>query len=247
VSLTQGIRVFRPLALELLTRLDEVQAGAMFGGAGESADPGTLLIPRPGRKARVSVISFVGLRTDDQRQGFVNQLQLELFAWIKNNPAGNRPLGGLFIMDEAQTLAPFGPSTPSTQSTQSTLMLVEQARKYGLGLIFATQAPKGLNNRIPGSSATLFIGQLNAPAQITAVREMARAKGGTLDHVGALKVGQFYMTTEGSRPQRVRTPNCLSHHPKSALTPDEVIQRARNDVWPEQDPDTPDERRSEGS
>jgi DNA helicase HerA-like ATPase len=27
-------------------------------------------------------------------------------------------------------------------------MLVSQARKYGLGLIFATQAPKGLHNQI---------------------------------------------------------------------------------------------------
>lgn len=216
------------LAAELAKSLQAAQVNdPLFGGTGEPADPGTLLTPSPGKKARISVISFVGLPTDEQRQGFVNQLQLELFAWIKNNPAGDRPLGGLFVMDEAQTLAPAGASTPSTQST---LMLVAQARKYGLGLVFATQVPKGLNNRIPGNSATQFIGQLNAPAQIAAAREMAQAKGGTLDHVGALRVGQFYATTEGSRFQRVRTPNCLSHHPKGALSTEDVIQRTRNNV-----------------
>jgi hypothetical protein len=214
------------LAAELAKSLRAARVNdALFGSAGEPAEPGMLLTPSQGKRARVSVISFVGLQSDEQRQGFVNQLQLELFAWIKNNPAGDRPLGGLFVMDEAQTLAPAGASTPSTHST---LMLVAQARKFGLGMVFATQAPKGLHNRIPGNSATQFVGLLSAPAQVTAAREMAQAKGGRLDHVGALKVGQFYATIEGSRFQRLRTPNCLSHHPKSALTPEEVIQRTRN-------------------
>jgi hypothetical protein len=223
------------LAAELAKSLHADRVNdTLFGGAGEPADPGLLLTPTPGKSARISVISFVGLRTDEQRQGFVNQLQLELFAWIKSNPAGDRPLGGLFVMDEAQTLAPAGVSTPSTHST---LMLVAQARKYGLGLVFATQAPKALNNRIPGNSTTLFIGQLNSPTQIAAAREMARSKGGTLEHIGALKPGQFYLSTEGSRFDRMRAPNCLSYHPKSALTPEEVVQRARDDSWPKQDPD----------
>ncbi len=39
-------------------------------------------------------------------QSFVNQLQMALLSWIKRNPARDRPLGGLFIMDEAQDLAP---------------------------------------------------------------------------------------------------------------------------------------------
>ena len=60
-----------------------------------------------------------------------------------------------FVMDEAQTLAPSGPMTPCTQST---LALVAQARKYGLGLILATQAPKALHNRIPGNAKTQFLG-----------------------------------------------------------------------------------------
>ena len=68
--------------------------------------------------------------------------------------------GGLFVMDEAQTFAPSGAMTACTQST---LALASQARKYGLGLVFATQAPKGLHNRIPGNAATQFFGLLNAP------------------------------------------------------------------------------------
>src|SRR5690606_5562377 len=166
----------------------------LFAGAGEPVDPGTLLTPPPGKRARVSVISLIGLAADEQRQSFVNQLQMALFAWIKRHPAGDRPLGGLFVMDEAQTLAP---SAPITACTRSTLMLASQARKYGLGLIFATQAPKGLHNQIPGNASTQFFGLLNAPAQIDTARELARFKGGDVPDISRLRSGEFYLATEG--------------------------------------------------
>jgi hypothetical protein len=53
-----------------------------------AVDPCLLLTLPPGRWARVSVISFVGLHDLQQRQIFVNQLQLALFSWIKRHPAG---------------------------------------------------------------------------------------------------------------------------------------------------------------
>jgi hypothetical protein len=196
----------------------------LFGGAGTPVDPGVLLTPPPGKKARISVISLAGLTTDEQRQSFVNQLQMALFAWVKKHPAGDRPLGGLFVMDEAQTLAPSGPMTACTEST---LALASQARKYGLGLVFATQAPKGLHNRIPGNAATQFFGLLNAPAQIDAAQEMARAKGGSVPDIGRMGTGQFYAAVEGTAFVKVQTPLCLSYHPKSPLTTEEVVARAR--------------------
>ncbi|WP_433418221.1 ATP-binding protein [Microtetraspora malaysiensis] len=195
----------------------------MFGGEGTPVDPGLLLTPPEGRRARISVISFVGMQGDEQRQSFVNQLQMALFAWIKRNPAGDRPLGGLFVMDEAQT---FAPSTSLTPCTRSTLALASQARKYGLGLVFATQAPKGLHNQIPGNAATQFFGLLNSPAQIAAAREIAQAKGSGVEEISRLGAGQFYAASEGTPFVKLRVPMCLSHHPRAALTAEEVIERA---------------------
>ncbi|SHM20509.1 helicase HerA domain-containing protein [Cryptosporangium aurantiacum] len=196
----------------------------LFGGAGASADPGMLLTPPPGKRARVSVVSMVGLPSDEQRQSFVNQLQMALFAWVKKHPAGDRPLGGLFVMDEAQTLAPSGAMTACTKST---LALASQARKYGLGLVFATQAPKGLHNQIPGNAATQFFGLLNAPAQIAAAQEMAKAKQGSVPDIGKMGTGQFYVAAEEKSFVKTQTPLCLSYHPKSPLTTEEVVERAR--------------------
>jgi hypothetical protein len=195
----------------------------LFGGSGRAADPSVLLTPADGKRARISVISFVGLDEDEQRQSFVNQLQMALFSWIKANPAGDRPLGALLVMDEAQTFAPSGAATACTESTIS---LVSQARKYGLGMVFATQAPKGLHNRIPGNAATQFFGYLNSGAQINAATELARAKGGQVSDISRLTSGQFYVASEGLAFARVQAPMCLSHHPQSAPTAEEVIERA---------------------
>jgi hypothetical protein len=221
-GLDDAAKIAADLAQTLTASMDN---DPMFGGRGHPADPADLLTPSPGKRARISVISLVGLPGDDTRQSFVNQLQMDLFAWIKRHPAGDRPLLGLLVMDEAQTFAPSGTMTACTQST---LALASQARKYGLGLIFATQAPKNLHNRIPGNAATHFFGRLSVPIQIEAAREMAKVKGGDVPDVGNLTAGEFYIALEGEAPHRTRIPMSLSHHPPSPLTDEEVMQRARS-------------------
>ena len=206
------------------TLLAETVNDPMLGGTGEAVDPSVLLQPAGGRRARISVISLVGLPNDEQRQHFVNQLQMALFAWVKKHPAGDRPLGGLFVMDEAQT---FAPSSGRTATTDSTLALASQARKYGLGLVFATQAPKGLHNQIAGNATTQFFGLLNAPAQIAAAQEMAAQKGGDALGIARLRPGEFFAASDSVAFQRVRSPMCLSHHPRSPMTQEEILELAR--------------------
>ncbi|MEC3974098.1 helicase HerA domain-containing protein [Amycolatopsis sp. H20-H5] len=187
-------------------------------------DPGMLLTPPPDKTARVSVISLDGLPSMKEKQGFVNQLQMELFAWVKRHPARDRPLGGLLVMDEAHELAPSAGSTPSTESS---IRLATQARKYGLGLVLATQSPKAVHNRISGSATTQFFGLLSHSTHIDAARNLARNKGRDLYDLGRMPPGEFYVTGEGIAFQKVRVPMSLSHHPRGPLTTEEVLDRAR--------------------
>lgn len=196
----------------------------MLGGGGTPVDPSVLLTPTAGKRARISVVSLIGLPDEGNRQGFVNQLELALFAWIKKNPAGDRPLGALFVMDEAQTLVPSGRVTPCTRST---VALASQARKYGLGLVFATQAPKGIDAKIVGNASTQFFGRLNTPVQINAANEMASAKGSRINDIGRLGTGEFYVAPDGASFQKVNTPMCLSFHPSSPLSDEEVVALSR--------------------
>jgi DNA helicase HerA-like ATPase len=108
------------------------------------------------------------------------------------------------------------------------LALASQARKYGLGLVFATQAPKAIHNRVVGNAATQLFGFINSPVQVAAAKEMAAAKSSTVLDISRLRAGEFYLGDEGSEFRKVRTPMCLSHHPSSALTAEEVLVRARS-------------------
>ena len=124
-----------------------------------------------------------------------------------------------------------GPSTRTTAVLHSRTFPSRRttARKYGLGLLFATQAPKALHNQIPGNAATQFYGRLSSPVQITAAREVAKAKGGDVPDIARLTRGQFYVGTDGTKFIKTATPMCLSYHPAAPLTEDEVIARARAD------------------
>lgn len=196
----------------------------LFGAAGTPLDPGVLLTASPGHRARISVISLIGLSSEEQRQSFVSQLQMGLMTWIKAHPASDRPLSGLLVMDEAQTIAPSGPTTAATEST---LALASQARKYGLGLVFATQAPRGIHNRIVGNAATQFYGLIKATAQISAVRQLAQGRSSELIDVSGPAPGVFYLSDENAAFRKIAVPMSLSHHPPSALSAEEVLARAR--------------------
>lgn len=212
------------LAHEMAQTLEAVRVNdALFGGGGRPLDPEELLTPSAGKRARISVVNFVGLPEEEDRQGFINQLQMALFSWVKRHPQSDKPLRGLYVMDEAQTFAPSGRSTPCTHST---VALASQARKYGLGLVFATQSPRGIHSNLVGNCATQFYGFLNTVAHIDAVRELARAKAGAVPDISRLKAGEFYVASEGVAFRKVVVPMCLSHHPGNALGEHEVLERA---------------------
>jgi Helicase HerA, central domain len=198
-----------------------VATDRLMRSPGVNLDPQSLF-HGPTDRTRISVINFSGLADDEGRQSFVNQLQMSLFTWIKRKPS---PTGRLYVLDEAQNFAPSQKSTPCKESTVS---LAAQARKYGLGMIFATQTPKGIDNKIVSNCTTHFYGRMSAPATIEAIRELMAAKGGTADDIGRLSRGEFYFSTEATpRPIKIRTPLCLSWHPPNPLTAGEVVARAR--------------------
>ncbi len=189
---------------------------------GPVLDPATLFAGPDEGRTRVSVINLSALGSDLAREDFVNRLQMALFGWIKRNPS---PRGRLYAIDEAQTFLPAAGRIVA--SSASGRKLAAQARKYGLGLVVATQAPKGIDTQIVSNCTTQFFGRQSSPATIAGAAEMMAAKGGAASDIGKLVRGEFYFATEGmGRPRRVSTPLCLSHHPANPPSPDEVLSRA---------------------
>jgi hypothetical protein len=200
----------------------------LLAASGPTLDPATLF-RGAADKTRISVINLSGLPSDEQRQSFVNQLAMTLFTWIRKHPArAERPLLGILVIDEAQN---FVPSQGGGVSKPNLTQLTQQARKYGLGLIFATQMPKGIAHQIMSNCTTQIFGKQNSPTAIATVQELLSAKGGDGNDVPRLGRGQFYMHTEGfERPVKVHAPLCLSHHPATPPSEHDVVDLARRSI-----------------
>ena len=205
----------------------QMQIDPLLGGSGEALDPAVLLglHTAPGR-TRISVINFAGLPALDQQQQFLNRLAMSLFSWIKRHPADrSAPLRGLLVLDEARD---FIPGVSKSPCRDSFVRLAAQARKYGLGLILATQAPKEIHNGIVSNCSTSFYGKGNSPAVINAIKELLKNKGGQGDDVARLSQGRFYVhNADVTRtPVKVGTRLCLSRH-REPLAPKAIAERAQ--------------------
>jgi hypothetical protein len=229
-----GLLTDLPEGLSLIGNAGKIAAGManqlyaaiatnpLLRAEGPLLDPKVLFFEPDPTRLRISVINMSGLVSDAAREDFVNRLQMTLFSWIKKNPSTS---GLLYVIDEAQT---FLPSQKPTISLGSGIKLVAQARKYGLGMIVATQAPRGIHNQVVQNCTTQFFGKQNAPATINAAQEIIAASGGRAEDLGKLRAGEFYFATDGSgKPGKVRTPICLSFHPPNPPTPEEVIALAK--------------------
>jgi hypothetical protein len=202
-----------------------VATNPLLRAEGPVLDPRLLFFGPDPARVRVSVINLSGLASEAAREDFVNRLQMTLFGWIKKHPSTS---GLLYVIDEAQT---FLPSQKPVASLGSGTKLVAQARKYGLGMIVATQVPRGIHNQVVSNCTTQFFGKQSAPATIAAAQEIIAASGGRADDIGRLKAGEFYFATEGSgRPGKLKTPICLTYHPPNPPAPNEVIALAKLSV-----------------
>ncbi len=153
-------------------------------------------------------------------------LATTLFAWIaRNRVAEGSPPRALLVIDEAKDFLPTARATPCKESL---LKLMRQGRKYGLGVVFATGEPTGIDHAAIASCATQILGKASSPPAIERMRGLLQVRGGKGDDIAQLRPGEFYVSSDGvSMPQKIATPWCLSWHPGTPLDAQEVLQRSR--------------------
>jgi hypothetical protein len=113
------------------------------------------------------IIYLVPLPTET-KQLVLNWLCETIYQWMMNVPATNpdRPRLILFI-DEA--LVYVTESNPP-EHKQALFSLLNEGRKYGVGLVLAVQTPRGLPPEVSNNCKTKFFGALDDPGDLAYVK-----------------------------------------------------------------------------
>ncbi|WP_050024407.1 DUF87 domain-containing protein [Verrucomicrobium sp. BvORR034] len=109
----------------------------------------------PEGKPRVSIFSIAHL-SDAQRMFFVSLLLNQTLGWMRAQ-SGTTSLRAMLYMDEI-----FGylPPTANPPSKKPMMILLKQARAFGLGILLATQNPVDLDYKALSNIGTWWLGRL---------------------------------------------------------------------------------------
>jgi len=146
---------------------------------GESLDIQKLLYDADG-KAKIAIFSISHLN-DDERMFFVTLLLNKYIEWMRRQ-SGASALKTLLYMDE---IYGFFPPVKNPPSKEPMMLLLKQARAFGVGVILSTQNPVDLDYKGLSNIGTWFIGRLQTSQDIERV----------IDGLGG-KIGSSYSKKE---------------------------------------------------
>ncbi|MHA1732623.1 MAG: ATP-binding protein, partial [Promethearchaeota archaeon] len=186
------------------------------------------VLPDPKKVVPLVVFDLRGITNEKDKQSFVAQALGAVHRWIWEK-GGTSRLRALLYFDE---LFGFMPPVRKTPSKQILLLLLKQARSFGLGLVLATQNPGDLDYRGLGNIGTWFVGRLAAKTDIQKVsrglRSVLEAQGkvedeirDVLNKIQGLKPGQFLFQNAKMGVRRLKSRWLLTYH-KGPLVPAEI-------------------------
>ncbi|MHA1861875.1 MAG: ATP-binding protein, partial [Candidatus Ranarchaeia archaeon] len=152
----------------------------------------TFLERDPSGKTPVNIIYLNTLNDQEDKLFFLAILARELYNWMLKHPSNKLQL--FFYIDE---IAPYLPPHPYTPPPKTMLkMIFKQARKYGVGLVAATQNPTDLDYKALAQVSTWALGRMMTKQDIDRVRHILRAISPAhvdkiADTLPKLKVGEF--------------------------------------------------------
>jgi hypothetical protein len=153
-----NLKIFYPQneRLKLAMLLNNVLASPGFSmwTEGEPLDIQKLLYTKEG-KPKVSILSIAHLDTA-QRMFFVTLFLNKYISWMRQQK-GTPSLRTMLYMDE---IFGFFPATSSPPSKKPMLILLKQARAYGVGVVLATQNPVDLDYKGLSNIGSWFLGRL---------------------------------------------------------------------------------------
>jgi hypothetical protein len=184
---------------------------------GQSIDVNQLFglkVPGPAYegRARLSIIYLAHLSQDHQQE-FLAALFASMYQWMLTQ---GDDLSGLLYMDE---IAPFCPPVAKPPAKAGLMLLLRQARKYGLCTVLATQSPGDLDYKALGQIGTVALGRMSQRQDVGKVdgflRSMADIDAGAISEgLANHKQGEFIVINPNhlSGPQAIKARWLATEH-----------------------------------
>jgi hypothetical protein len=109
----------------------------------------------PEGKPRITIFCIAHL-SDTERMFFVSLLMNQMLGWMRSQQ-GTTSLRAIFYMDE---IYGYLPPTAMPPSKKPLMILLKQARAFGLGILLATQNPADLDYKALSNIGTWWLGRL---------------------------------------------------------------------------------------
>jgi hypothetical protein len=145
-------------------------------------------------KVPVNVIYMNTLSSANDKQFFLATLLRELYCWMLKNPSEDVQL--LFYVDEIAPYIPPYPRNPPPKEAYA--LLFKQARKYGIGLVAATQNVTDIDYKALAQVNTWCLGRMMTKQDVARVQKIIQSidpmrADMVLQRLPSLQTGEFLM------------------------------------------------------
>ena len=153
-----------------------------------------LFVDNSDGKVPVNIIYLNTLASENDKQFFLATLLKELYCWMLKNPSND--LRMLFYVDEISPYIPPYPRNPPPKNAYA--LLFKQARKYGLGLVAATQNITDIDYKALAQVNTWCLGRMMTIQDIARVQKIIHSidpehADAVLQKLPSLRTGEFLL------------------------------------------------------
>jgi hypothetical protein len=215
--------------MTLALQLNGVLASPGFASwiTGEPVDIGALLTTPDGRP-RCSILTVAHL-SDTERQAITSLVLSKVVTWMRRQ-SGTTDLRALLYLDE---VAGYLPPVGNPPTKQPLMLLMKQARAFGLGVVLATQNPVDVDYKALSNAGTWLIGRLQTEQDKARLLDGLTSAAGGVDAaavaatISGLGKRQFLLRQAGSDQPTVMTTRWAMSYLRGPLTRAQIAELTR--------------------
>jgi hypothetical protein len=212
--------------MKLAMQLNGLLASPAFASwaAGPPLDIDSMLFG-PGEKPRCAIVTTAHL-SDEERQFVTSLILSKLVTWMRRQ-SGTTDLRAMLYMDE---VAGYLPPTANPPTKKPIMLLMKQARAFGVGVVLSTQNPVDVDYKAISNAGTWMIGRLQTDNDKQRLLDgMSAAAGGVDvgalgDTISGLAKREFMLRRAGKDQPELFTTRWAMSYLRGPMTRDQIEQ-----------------------